>query len=51
MDVSKEIKVICETLKLSEAELAKELGTSYESVNNWKNKRNAIDVFNLEKLY
>ncbi len=51
MDVSKEIKVICETLKLSETELAKELGTSYESVNNWKNNRNIIDVFNLEKLY
>lgn len=51
MDVSKEIKVICETLKLNETELAKELGTSYESVNNWKNNRNIIDVFNLEKLY
>ncbi len=51
MDVSKEIKVICETLKLTETELAKELGVSYETVNNWKNNRKSIDISNLEKLY
>lgn len=51
MDVSKEIKVITETLKLTETELAKKLGVSYETVNNWKNNRKSIDISNLEKLY
>lgn len=51
MDVSKEIKVICESLNLSETELAKELGVSSLSVNNWKNKRKTIDKSNIEKLY
>ena len=51
MDVSKEIEVICETLNLSETELAKELGVTYETVNHWKNNRRNIDASNLEMLY
>ncbi len=51
MDVSKEITVICETLSLSETELAKELGVSFATVNYWKNKKKNIELSNLEKLY
>ena len=51
MDISKEIKIICETLKLSEIELAKELEVTYETINNWKNNRKSIDISNLDKLY
>lgn len=51
MNVSNEIIVICETLKLSETELANEIGVSYETINNWKNNKKKIDIANLEKLY
>ncbi len=51
MNVCNEIIVICETLKLSETELANEIGVSYETINNWKNNKKKIDVANLEKLY
>ncbi len=51
MNVAKEIKVICETLNLTETELAKELGVAFETVNNWSNNRKVIDPDNLEKLY
>ncbi len=50
MNVYNEIIVICETLNLSESELAKELDVSFETINNWKNKKK-IDDSNLEKLY
>ncbi len=51
MEINKEIKVICETLSISESELAKNLGVTYETVNHWKNNRKNIDVLNLENLY
>ena len=51
MDVSKEIKLLCNVLNLSETELAKELGVSYETVYNWKNNLKKIDDSNIEKLY
>lgn len=51
MNILNEIKVICETLQMTETELAKELGVTYESINHWKNERKKIDESNLEKLY
>lgn len=51
MNVKNEIIVICETLKMTETELAKELGVTYETINHWKNNRKRIDSSNLEKLY
>lgn len=51
MDVSKEIKAICEILNLNESELAEELDVATESVNGWKSNRKKIDDSNLEKLY
>lgn len=51
MNVKNEILVLCETLKMTETELANELGVTYETVNHWKNERKIIDVSNLEKLY
>ena len=51
MNVKNEIIVLCEILKMTETELAKELGVTYETVNHWKNQRKEIDESNLEKLY
>lgn len=51
MDVSKEIKLLCNVLNLTETELGNELNVTYETINNWNNNRKAIDGSNLEKLY
>ena len=51
MDVKNEIYVLCNTLKITETELGKELGVTYETINNWKNGRKNIDASNKEKLY
>ena len=51
MNVKKEVQLLCNVLNLTETELGKELGVSYETVNNWKNNRKNIDASNLEKLY
>ncbi len=51
MNVSKEIQVICETLNITETELAKDLGVTFQTVNYWKNNSRNIGASNLEKLY
>ncbi len=51
MDISKEIIIICETLSLTETELAKDLNVTFETINRWKNNQKTIDLANLEKLY
>lgn len=51
MNIKNEIYVLCDTLKITETELGKELDVSYETINNWKNGRKNIDVSNKEKLY
>lgn len=51
MNVSKEIKLLCNVLNLTETELGNELGVSYRTVNNWIHNRKHIDLSNLEKLY
>ncbi len=51
MDVSKEIKAICEILDLNESELAEELDVTTERANGWKSNQKKIDDSNLEKLY
>lgn len=51
MNVSKEIKLLCGVLNLTETELGNKLGVSFETINNWKHNRKNIDISNLEKLY
>ena len=51
MDVTREITILCDVLNLTEKELGIELGVTYESINNWKHNRKAIDDSNIEKLY
>lgn len=51
MDVSKEVKLLCSVLNLSERELGDALKVSYETINNWKNKRKKISESNLDNLY
>ena len=38
MNVKNEIAVLCNTLKITEVELAKELGITFETINNKINK-------------
>lgn len=51
MNVKNETYVLCNTLRITETELGKELGVTYETINNWKNGRKNIDASNNEKLY
>ena len=51
MNVRNEIIVLCDTLKITETELAKKIGVTYETINHWKNERKTIDISNIEKLY
>ena len=51
MNVSKEIIVLCEVLNISEAQLAKQINVSLETIHNWKNNIKNIDDFNLNSLY
>ena len=39
MNISKEITLLCNVLNYTETDLGKELGVSYETINNWKNGR------------
>ncbi len=51
MELTDEIAIICEVLQLNETDLAKKLGISLETINNWKFRRKSIGISNLEKLY
>ena len=51
MNVKNEIAVLCNTLKITEVELAKELGITFETINNWKDESKIIDISNIESLY
>ena len=43
MNIKNEIKVLCDTLRITETELGKELGVTFETINHWKNGRKNID--------
>lgn len=51
MKLTNDISIICGVLQLSEAELAKKLGVSIETINNWKKGINEPSAANLEKFY
>lgn len=51
MDVNKEIIVLCDTLKMTETQLGKELKVTYKTISHWKSGRKIINSNNLEKLY
>ena len=40
MELTDEIAIICDVLQLNETDLAKKLGISLETINNWKFRRN-----------
>lgn len=44
MDWSAKIKEICETLLLSQEELAKELGVTFATVNRWENGHHELMI-------
>lgn len=51
MNLTYDISIICGVLQLSEAELAKKLGVSIETIDNWKKGINEPSAANLEKFY
>lgn len=51
MDISKEIIIITELLKISDADLAKEIDVSNKTISRWKKKEVVIENNNIEKLY
>lgn len=51
MNLRNDISIICGVLQLSEAELAKKLGVSIETIDNWKKGINEPSAANLEKFY
>ena len=51
MNVSKELIIIRELLGVTQAELAKELGVSFETINRWENDKNEIEMRNTNKIY
>ena len=51
MKLQSEIPIICDTLMLTEADLAKKLGVSLETINAWKEVKEEIEPANLDKLY
>ena len=48
MKLQCEIPIICDTLMLTEADLAKKLGVSLETINAWKEVKEEIEPANLE---
>lgn len=50
-DVSKEIILLEDVLKISEQDLADSLGVSLETIHNWKNNLKQIEDSNVDKLY
>ena len=51
MNLSSEIAIICDILNISEEELGKKLGVTFETINNWKNNKTEIGDSYLELLY
>lgn len=51
MDTSKEIKLIRSLLDLTQEDLAKEIGVSFETINRWEMGKAEIEAYNKEKLY
>lgn len=51
MQVINEIKMIRELLNISQKDLAKELGVSFQTVNRWENSKNEIEQYNIERVY
>lgn len=51
MDTKKQIIVLRALLDMTQEELARELGVSFETVNRWESGKNAIEDYNLEKLH
>ena len=51
MHIINEVKMIRELLNLSQADLAKELGVSFQTVNRWEGSKNEIEQYNIEKVY
>ena len=51
MNVVKELIIIRELLGITQEELAKKLGVSFETINRWEKDKNEIEIKNINKLY
>lgn len=51
MNISKETRIIRELLKLTQAQLAEELGVSKESIIRWEGEKTDVEKRNVEKVY
>ena len=51
MKVNRDIAILCDILNISEEELGKELGVTFETINNWKNSKTDIGDSYIELLY
>lgn len=49
--VNRDIAILCDILNISEEELGKELGVTFETINNWKNSKTDIGDSYIELLY
>lgn len=51
MNVVKELIIIRELLGITQEELAKKIGVSFETINRWEKDKNEIEIKNTNKLY
>ena len=51
MNVVKELIIIRELLGITQEELAKKIGFSFETINRWEKDKNEIEIKNINKLY
>ena len=51
MNVVKELIIIRELLGITQEELAKKIGVSFETINRWEKDKNEIEIKNNNKLY
>lgn len=51
MNVVKELIIIRELLGITQEELAKKIGVSFETINRWEKDKNEIEIKNINKLY
>lgn len=51
MNIEKETRAVCEILGLTQEELAKKLGVTFQTINRWANGHNDVETSHVEKLY
>ena len=51
MNISKELIVIRELLGITQEELARKIGVSFETINRWENSKNDVELRNVNIVY